>query len=272
MTENTNNEVSMEIKLRHSKPVDVITMANSLIALNNLALEHISKEHGIKDTKILLTGVKEGSDIYQLIIQFAAASLPIVENITAVGQFVEYIRSFLTIETKPIEDVKNSRHYSMESVKNVENFISPIEDSSDNSEIQIKVEGDNNSVNVLVFKSEDKAKILENSGIVKKIRGEEQPKNDDTHKFYKEVLIELHRVTNTTKEVKDSAYCDDILKGKAIPTIFKNEKEKATVLDNPFHALLLVDMEVRLFNDKIQLYTITKLHKIIPNEKGEADE
>ena len=52
------DNVKFELKLVHEKPVNLIQMANSFIALDNIAKSHICKEHGVKESKIYLTGVK----------------------------------------------------------------------------------------------------------------------------------------------------------------------------------------------------------------------
>jgi hypothetical protein len=266
------NEVKMEICLKHNKPVDVIAMANSLIALNNLTLEHISKEHGVKDTKILLTGVKEGSDVYQLVIAFAAASLPLIDNAVAVLDFLQYVRSYLSIDKKPIEEIMDNRHYNLNSAKNIEAFLAPIENDNENSQMNINVVGDNNTV--FVISPREKKQILENTALIKRIV-ENKNEEDAINKTYHEVLIKLHKVLNTTKEVRDSAYCDAILPNKAIPTIFENENDKEEILNAAINNhLYLVDIETMVFGEEIKLYKVKKLHKILPDidKKGEDNE
>ena len=255
--------VEFEIRLTHQRPVDLITMANSLISLNNLSKEHISKEHGIQDTKILLEGVREGSDIYKVIMDISSTALPIANSINTLKDVIEYFRSYLTLEKKSLDEIKQSSHYNEVNAKSIENLIAPIETDNSNSSMSFSIKGDNN--NVFVINASDIPKIKENTSLVKKITTAEELE-DDTNPFQK-VLIKMHKATNTQKVVKDSSYCDSIIPGKAIATLIEDKEAKKDILQDPFNNYFLVDIEISKIDGEIKLYRVTKLHDIIPKEE-----
>lgn len=253
--------VKVDIRFQHNEAVNLIEMTNSLIALNNLAVEHIGKEHGIKDTKILLQGVKEGSDIYKLVVDFGVAALPMIEGVTSVKDFLEYLRSYYTIDKKSISEIKENKHYNSINADRISNFIAPVEENNTDSSMSIVINGDNN--NLFMIRSEDIPMLKENIKTVKSITSQQDEVKEDENKFEK-VLIEMHKATKTSKQVRDSAYCDDILKRKSVATIIVNEEDKAKVIEDPFNNYFLVDIIVNRVDGTPKLYTVTKVHEIIP--------
>ena len=256
------NKVSFEIRLVHDNPVDLVCMAQSLISLDTLSRKYISIEHGVKDSKILLESVHEGSDTYKVIFDVGAALLPnIIEPYTGIEQVVDYIKSYLNIEKKSINEIRENKHYNSVNADAISKFIAPVEENNPNSSISIAVDGNRN--NVFVIHNDDIPKIKESVSLVKSIINDGSEENTN---LYKKVLIEMHKATNTEKKVKDSAYCDDILKDKAVPTIIEDPEDKKLILQDPFNNYFLVDIEVMKRADEIKLYRVTKLHNIIPKE------
>lgn len=258
-------KIHFEVRLVHKEPIDLIQMANSLIALNNISKSHISKEHGVKESKILLKGVKEGSDIYQLVLDFGIAALPLIDGIKSIHEVLEYIQSYKNIEEKTVSEIKDNRHYNTVDAENIKNFIAPVLSADDNSTIEVKIEGNVNAP-IIIINTSDAKKIMENVDFIKRITSikEIEEVND---KSFKKVLIKIHKAIDSVKQVKDSSYCDDIVKGKAIATIFENIEDKKDVLINAFTSLFLVDIEVVKANNEIKLYRVTKLHNIVPMDE-----
>lgn len=256
-------DVRIDIRLRHDKPVDLIDMANSLISLNNMAIERISKEHGVKDTKIVLNGVKEGCDIYQLSFVFSHL-LPVMESINTFASFTDYLKKFSSINEKTVKEIKEDEDISSKNAELVKSIVKPIENNNSSS-LSIELHtGDNSDVHIYNISNTDASRIRDNAELVTKLKEEAaQEEKEDKHKFEK-VLILLHSTINTEKKVKDKAYCDDILEGKSVATIFENPDEKKLVLDDPYNNYFLVDIDVRRMNGVPKLYTVTKLHNIIP--------
>ena len=238
----------------HKKPIDLVQMAKSLISFDTIARDYIQKEYGVRDSKILLKNVKEGSDVYQIILDVGAALPAIIEPLKSINEVIDYIKSYLNIEKIPIEDIKNNPHYNTTNTQAIKNFISPIDETD--ASLAINVEGDNNTL--FIISSKDVPKMQKNIELVKKIIGE------DEQSIYQKVLIQMHKATNTDKIVKDSSYCDDIVPKKAIATIFENHDDKKEVLNDPFNNYFLVDIEVSCINGEIKLYKVLKLHNIIP--------
>ncbi|MFY4810798.1 hypothetical protein ACOTWH_09260 [Aliarcobacter butzleri] len=255
--------VNFEIRLVHSEPVDLIEMANSLISLQNIVGSHIGKEHGLKDSKILLKGVKEGSDIYQLALDFGMGVLPFIDGVNTVNETISHIKSYLNIDKKTIEEIRDNRHYNNVNCDNIKNFIAPVVNNDDNSKIEINIEGHVNAP-IIVINHSDAEKIFKNADYVKKIVSNSESIKEEENKLFEKVLIKMYQMKDTNKKVQDSSYCDDIVKGKAIPTIIENLEDKKDILVNAFNSLFLVDIEVVKADDQIKLYRVLKLHNIVP--------
>lgn len=259
-------KVQFEIRLVHEEPIDLIQMANALIALNNISKSHISKEHGVRESNILLKGVKEGSDIYELALDLGAKALPLLDGVSTIKDIMGYINSYKNIDNKKIEDIREDRHYNSFEAEQIQHLIAPIINNDDNSKIEINVKGDVNApINITINKSEAKT-MKENANTVKKIVNSEEIEEES--KTFTKVLIEMHKATKTQKKVKDSAYCDDIVKGKAIATIIDNDEDKKLILEDPFNNYFLVDIEIAKSNNEIKLYRVTKLHNIVPMDEA----
>lgn len=256
-------KVNFEIRLVHNEPVDLIQMANSLISLQNIVSSHIGKEFGIKDSKILLKGVKEGSDIYQLALDFGMGVLPFIDGVNTINETISHIKSYLNIDKKTFGEIKDNRHYNTVNSDNIKNFVAPVITNDNNSKIEIKIEGNNNAP-ILIINTDEAKKIAENADYIKKIISNEQIEENSEKKLFEKVLIKMYKATDSVKQIKDSAYCDDIVKGKAIATLFENAEDKKEVLGNPFSNLFLVDIEIVKSNDEVKLYRVLKLHNIVP--------
>lgn len=256
--------IQFEVRLVHKNPVDLIDMANSLIALDNIAKSHISKNHGVRESKILLKGVKEGSDIYQLVMDFGAFVLPLLDGLSTVKEVLEYIDSYKTISSKTIEEIKENKHYNSVDAENIKSFVAPIIADDSNSNIQITVNGDNNSP-IIIINNGDAKKMNENADFVKKLVSD-TPKKEEEPKLFEKVLIKMYSMKDTSKKVQDSSYCDEIIKGKSVATVIENTEDKKEILANAFNNLFLVDIEVVRAEEQIKLYRVIKLHNIVPNE------
>ena len=66
-------QIDFKIRLTHDEPIELKTMAISLLSLQELINSYISKEHGVSNSKIYLEKVEVGSDIYSLIFQIVLA-------------------------------------------------------------------------------------------------------------------------------------------------------------------------------------------------------
>jgi len=253
-------KVDFEIRLVHNKPVDLIQMANSLISLQNIISSFVGKENGIKDSKILLKGVKEGSDIYQLALDFGSEVLPFINGTGTVIEAINHIKTWALSKSK--KEILSSKHYNSVNCDNMKNLVAPVVTNDDNRNMSIKV-GDNNNAPIVINNFEAK-QISENADYIKSLISSYEKEEDNT--LYQKKLIKMYKATDSVKQVKDSSYCDDIVKGKAIATIFENPQDKKEVLTDPFSNLFLVDIEVNKINDEIKLYRVLKLHNIIPIE------
>lgn len=254
------DSVKIEVRLQHENPVDIITMANSLIALNNMAVEHIGKECGSREAKLMLEGVREGSDIYSIAIEFGATILPMADGISSIFDFLSYLKSFMDIEKQSVTEIKENKHYNAVNTDRMRDFIAPVHEV--NTTINISIAGDLNIDKNFSLSSEEVPQLLKNLDTINQIRNEKQEEKTK----YLGVLIKMHKFTDTKKTVQDSAYCDDIVKDKAIPTKFMNSEDKEDVRKDTFNNYFLVDIEVKKFDGQVKLYEVLKVHNIIPVE------
>ncbi len=252
-------KIDIDVKLTHEDPVDLVEMATALISMSRLASDRIGKQHGLADVKILLKGVDKGSDIYRLVFDFGAAVLPMVEGFNAVASFVEYLDRFRRLSSEPIEEISNDESINVRDATMVENIINPV---IHNNNASMTIYGGNNNINLNIT-MQDAIKMKENAELVKRLHGE-CGENDKVR--YEKVLIEMYETKNTDRKVRDKAYCEEILPGRAIPTIFENNEDKRVVLDDPYNNYFLVDIEVNRIDGEPKLYRVQKLHSIVPKE------
>lgn len=258
----TMDDLKIDVRLRHDEPVDLVDMANALISISTLAKERIGKEHGITDTKIMLNGVKEGCDIYELTFVFGAHILPLIENFNTVASFTEFIGKYIKLGGKTLDEIEHDDELTPRSAALVENIVKPIEHGNS---MHVEVHGDGNHVNIFTITTDDANTIRENADLVRRISGGNS--EDDVERTeYQRVLIEMHATTNSERKVRDKAYCDDILKGKAVATIIQSPDDKKTIIDDPYNNYFLVDILVNRVDGVARLYTVTKLHQVIPKD------
>ena len=175
-----------------------------------------------------------------------------------------YINSYKNIDKQTIETIRGNRHYNSIDAENIKSFVAPVINNDDNSSIKIEVSGEVNAP-VVIINNTDAKMIFENADFIKRVISGETKQNEDD-RFFEKVLIKMHKAIDSKKQVKDSAYCDDILKGKAIATIIENNEDKQEILRDPFNNLFLVDIEVVRADNEIKLYRVVKLHNIIPKD------
>lgn len=265
------NDLRVDVRLRHDKPVDLIEMANSLIALNYLAQSRIAKEHGLKDTKILLKGVESGCDIYQLVFDFGVSVLPIMESFNTVASFTGYITKYVNLGKASVDDIRSDESLTAESAKMMTTLINPVEIGNDKSSMSIEVHGANSQINIFNITSNDAAEIIKNAEIVKMVKGASTVEEVENKIHYSKVLIDMHKTTNSDKKVKHSSYCDEIVKGKSITTIIEDKEAETIILKAPYTNYFLVDIEVNRLGDDVKLYRITKLHEVIEKEDNKVE-
>lgn len=254
--------VEMELCFKHEKNVDLVEMANALIALQNLTAHQIGKNDGVRDTKILLKGVRSGSDIFSLVIEFSKDVLPVMEGIVSVVATYDIIKRFAVIKDEKVENIIEDKNLTPQIAGIARSIVAPIEDN--NSSMIFTFNGDNTT---LVIDSEMAKSIRNGANIVDKLKGENKKEQAENRTHYERVLIAMHKTTNTDKAVKHHAYCDDIVKGKSIATIIENAEDRKVILNDPYTNYFLVDIEVNRLGDDVKLYRITKLHEVIEKEE-----
>lgn len=253
--------VEMELCFKHEKNVDLVEMANALIALQNLTAYQIGKNDGVRDTKILLKGVRSGSDIFSLVIEFAKDVLPVMEGVVAVVATYDIIKRFAVIKDEKVENVIEDQNLTPQVAAIARSIVAPIEDN--NSSMIFTFNGDNTT---LVIDSEMAKSIRHGANIVDKLKGDNKKESVEDRTHYEKVLIEMHKTTNTDKAVKHHAYCSDIIKGKSIATYIESVEDRKTILSDPYANYFLVDIEVNRVGDEVKLYRVTQLHEVIPIE------
>ena len=111
------DSVKIEVRLQHENPVDIITMANSLIALNNMAVEHIGKECGAKETKLMVTAEEHSvvGGLGSAISEYLSEEYPtkikkvgIYDRFGQSGEGAELLEKYELTAKKIIEVVKGS--------------------------------------------------------------------------------------------------------------------------------------------------------------------
>lgn len=252
--------VNIELCFKHNQDVELVEMANALIAIQNLTAHCIAKNEGIKGTKILLKGVREGSDIYSMVIEYGKDILQIADGMAAIAGAFAFIEYFGVLKDKKVESITEDQNLTPQMAQFARTIVAPVE--AENSSMTFVVNGNHNHIVIDSVKAKN---IREGADIVDRLKGENKKEEEDNI-HYKNVLIEMHKTTNTDKPVKHHAYCDDIIKGKSITTYIENVEDRKAILSEPYTNYFLVDIEVNRVGDEVKLYRITRLHDVIPIE------
>lgn len=253
--------VEVELCFKHENNVDLVEMANALIALQNLTAHQIGKNDGVRDTKILLKGVRSGSDIFSLVIEFAKDALPVIEGVVAVVATYDIIKRFAVIKDEKVENIIEDKNMTPQIAGIARSIVAPIEDN--NSSMIFTFNGDNTT---FIIDSEMAKDIRHGADIVDKLKGDTKKDEKENRTCYQKVLIAMHKTTNTDKAVKHHSYCDDIVKGKSVATIIENSEDSKVILSDPYTNYFLVDIEVNKVGNDIKLFRVTCLHEVIPIE------
>lgn len=249
-------QIDFKIRLTHDEPVELKTMATSLLSLQELINSHAAKKHGINDTKIYLEKVEVGSDIYSLILQIPAEILPFVAPLKVLKEIIDIMLLFKDYKDKSLNETENNPHLTPKNANLLKDIMAPVIINQNTYNIS--------HAGSVVFSigADDARQISQNAELIAKAEQSEQVR------AYQNVLIDFKVVKDSKQVVKDKAVCE-IIVNRAVATEVINPNEKELINKNPFGNYYLVDLLAFSIEGKVKFYQVTKLHSIIPKDKGE---
>ncbi|MBR8461516.1 hypothetical protein KDD93_07630 [Campylobacter sp. faydin G-24] len=244
-----------KIRLTHDEPIELKTMAVSLLSLQELIDGYTSKEHGISDSKIYLDKVEVGSDIYSLIFQISAEALPLIAPLKVLKEVIDIMVLFKDYKDKSLYETENNPYLTPKNATLLKDILAPVIINQNTYNIS---HADN-----IIFSigADDAKKMTQNAELIAEVEQAEQCKE------YKNVLINFKIVKDAKRIVRDSAVCEAVIKNRSIPTEIINIDDKELVNKSPFDNYYLVDLLSFSVEGIVKFYRVTAIHSIIPKQK-----
>lgn len=249
--------VNIRFTIQKDNPIDIKTLSNALLALNNSIDEYIYITQGTSGIKTTLKSVEKGSDVFNLVVCGALMFGELLPNINA---YFEFFNNIKNIGKKSVEEIKKDKTLTKSNLDNLESILALAEQKDLNLSITY-----NDYKDCVIVNQENKDAYKQGIATAKQIKNYE----DKEQKHFQNVLIRMKEVKDSERIVKDKAICDDIVPNKAISMEIVDKEAKELINKNPFDNYYLVDLSVHKIDGLVKLYRITALHSIIPKDTKE---
>lgn len=253
-----NENLNLNIKIEKAQPLDIVKLSQAFISLNDLVKEYVKQDIGADDTIIRLENVKEGSDIFELVV-IGASLFPVADYINSINAFFDFFKNLKSINAKSVDEIKSNEFLSKANTKRIKDVLNIAQKDTNTS---FSISFNNCSFSIT---ADNVGSYTDGVKTIEKIKDFD----NDVKSFYENVLIRMQMVKDSPKVVKDKAYCDEILKGYAVSCEVTDPEAKKEILNDPFNNYFLVDLHTHTIDGKIRLYRVIKLHSIIPKDKDE---
>lgn len=242
--------IDFKIRLTHDEPIELKTMAISLLSLQELMNSYISKQHGVSSSKIYLEKVEVGSDIYSLIFELPLEILPILAPVKALKEVIELIVAFKELKDKSLNEIEANPHFTPQNANLLQEILAPVIINQNTYNIS-------HADKVIFSLNADEARqIYANAKSISNT-----PKKE--YKQFKEkVLLRMYKTTDTQNtKTKHTAKCDEI-SPYALRVMFSDEAVAQEILQNPYGFLFLVDLTVYKSGDNAEIIEFCSIDKI----------
>lgn len=248
-------QTDFKIRITHDEPLELKTMAVSLLSLQELINSYIGKEHGVTESKIYLEKVEVGSDIYSLIFELPLEILPIVAPLKALKEVLEVITLFKDLKDKSLNETEANPHFTPKNANLLKDILAPVVINQNTYNISHAGEV------IFSVDSREARQITQNAQLIADVEQPEQCKE------YKDVILDFKEVKDSKRIVRDRAVCEAALKNRAVPTEVISADDKELINKNPFGNYYLVDLKSFSVEGEIKFYRVTAVHSAIPKTK-----
>lgn len=216
--------VNIRFATQKDNPIDIKTLSNALLALNNSIDEYICITQGTSGIKTTLKSVEKGSDVFNLVICGALMFGELLPNINA---YFEFFNNIKNIGKKSVDEIKDDKLLTKNDLENLESILLALTEQKDLSVSIIY----NDYKECVIINQENKDAYKQDIATAKQIKNYE----DKEQKHFQNVLIRMKEVKDSERIVKDKAICDDIIPNKAISTEIVDKEAKELINKNPFN-------------------------------------
>lgn len=256
-------DIRLIVEINNKKPLELLDLTKSLVALANQFNSYVSKEGESKEAKLFVKEIKTGSVILELVEFTSAAILPFAENVNTVVGFADFLKkayNFLLGKSKdkPTEFTHND-------YRDLSQILNPIAtDSASQINISTAIHGD---VNLYLKIDSTEANAAQN--IIEKL-DKELKRAQITEGIRTKVLLTLFQTRADTKATVGNKGTIEDITTKPLNLIFDTEEINKQMLHdeniNPNDKIFVVDVELQHVGGKLAAYKIIKFHQIFDKE------
>ncbi len=255
-------EYKINIRIKNSKPVPIQNLSQFFSALENEYNNGLEKNFILKlpdaSTRLAISEVKQGSQIFTIVALVAADCLFPIYNEEILVPFFDYINTLF-------QDFKNNKQlekYNKKNCKNVKDA-SEIFTNDFNLSLEMSVAKRNNEIKKIEFSNKQGNTIYNNAS------AQLQLLNTTKRDAFTDKLMYFHQTQNTTKSAGDRVIIKEFNeKPKKIE--FATPTLKHSVIgrnDNFYKNLYRASGYINYKDGKVQSYTVTKIDTIKKERK-----
>lgn len=254
----TNTETAPDLKfeIKNVKPIELIDLTNSLLALGNEYQNFISKQHPeamASDVKLYINEVRSGS-VIALLTAMTPQLMDGFNYVNTVVDFAGFLKSSFALLSNGQAN-KNSE-LSPATLSNLSQIVEPV---AKDSGAQLNIGTLNVTGNVYLSVPSKEANVIQNQ-----ISHIDRERRTKTHGLHEKVLLHWFQARKDT----DSRFGDkaiiEAISPNPVKVICANDELKARMVlsdKNPFNEAFIVDVIADTLNEKIVLYKIVEVHE-----------
>lgn len=259
------SEMTLEIKINNKTPVELLDLAQSMIALSDEYTRYIGASPDCGDpeqVKLYIKEVRAGS-IIQHLVAAAPDALLYVGAFNSVVGFTEYLGraiSWFEINRKPPAWPEGAP--SKKSMENLIEILEPVaKDPGSSLEVgAINVNGNGNVIHQYVISSKDSSAAQNN------IRHAILEMTPSTTGERKNVVMYWSQARNDKQAKSGDKVVIESISRSAVKVVFSSDGLKKRMLfdvAHPFEKAFIVDVFVETITDKPVLYVVHEFHGLV---------
>ncbi len=253
------SDVKLTLEIQNSKPVELIELTNSLIALSRQYNSYVSKNgYNLEETqsRLYVKEIKSGSYIFDLVELGKDKLLPFADHVNNIVGFSIYLKKAISYFTDEGEDKPD---LNAEDCKEIAAFMNPIANDSA-SRLNVKVHA-NGDVHQHYYIDSASAKAMRDN-LQDERNKLKEPKSGDI----RENVVMVFYQTRSKLDAKtgNKVIIDDVEEKKAVNVLFLDKKLKKKILkgdDNPNNFGYYVDIQIKTANGKVVAYEVINYHE-----------
>lgn len=252
------NAPQLEFKIQNVRPVELVDLTNSLLALGNEYQDFLSREHPeaiASEVRLYVNEVKSGSVIATL----SAMSPLLLDGISYVNtvvDFASFLKRAMTVLSGNDDDANQKTELTPGTLKNLVQIVEPVAKDGGS---QLNINTMNVAGNVYLNIPSKDANVIQNQAA--RIQRERSTKTNGLHE--KVVLHWFQARADKDSKSGDKAVIESV-SPNPVKTICATDSLKSKMVlseKNPFNEAFIVDVVAETMNGKVVVYKIIELHE-----------